>query len=107
MTAITRIDRATEKQLTAALAKRLGNMELATQVTKAAITQMGGVHRDAIREVSSTVKTADSLVRAARVAGQMTPSKEMEIDRLTAKYLDRVLKITHDAGLEMIDKMLR
>ena len=99
--------RANEEQLTRALARQLGSMELATRVTQAALTTVGGIHREAADKVAITLATADHIVKAASYTGSLTPEKEAEVRRHTQQYLNEMLGITHDAGGKIIDVLLR
>ena len=107
MSQITRWDAETERQLKLALVQATGSMELATRITEAAIVRMGGIHQDAVQEVTDTLKVTDNLVQAAQYAGMLTPQKQAEVAQHTEKYVNRILQITHDAGQELIDKLLK
>jgi hypothetical protein len=95
-----------EEQITRALARQLGNMELATHVTQVAITTIGSIHRDASDKVATTLATANQIVKAAAYTGRITPEKEAELRRHTQQYLMEMLGITHDAGGKIIDVLL-
>lgn len=96
----------TERQITVALARQLGSMELATQVVATGIRAMGGIHQDAAEEVATALATVDSMVKAAAYAGRMTSQKKQTLAWLTEAYLDDILYHTNDAAAQIIDVLL-
>jgi hypothetical protein len=98
---------ATEEQLTRALARQLGNMELATQIVQAGLHEIALAHREASSMVDQTLKTASHIVKAATMAGHITPAKETQLRSRTQVYLREMLSITHDASSEVIDILAR
>src|SRR3712207_5401670 len=92
-----------DEQLSFALTRQLGNMELATSVTQTRIYGITMVHQEASHQVAQTIATADQLVKAAASAGQITPAKASELRRRTQEYLHEMLGIAHDTSGKLID----
>lgn len=96
----------TERQVTYALARQLGSMELATRIVETGIVTISGIHQDAAAEVTKTLTIAESMVKSATHAGRMTPEKRTTLARHTKDYMDDVLRITDDAAGQIIDILL-
>jgi hypothetical protein len=107
MSSLTPYGRGTEQQLALALARQLGNMELATQIAQAGLHEIALVHRDATDVVRRTLTTAKHMVKAATYAGRITPAKESELRHQTQAYLQEMLGITHDTSAQIIDILAR
>jgi hypothetical protein len=101
------VDRKTERRIQYALARSLGNMELATTVTKAGMSEIGRTHCYAARKVAATLAVVDHEVQAAEAAGHMTPAKRAAVQQSTEQYLADMLGITYDAGAEIIGIFVR
>lgn len=98
MGAITRRNAAAEQQLLQALTSSLGNMELATRVTKVALRELDGIYTYSVQEAAVTLQTADDVIMAARHANLVTPEMETALTQHTEAYLTDMLQMTHAAG---------
>ena len=100
-------ERIADKALRQELAQRLGSVDLAAKVTELAMTEVGGIHKYAVKQVTNTLSTTDALERSASYAGRMTPAKKAEIAQLTQGYLSDMLGITDEAAGGLVDDLLR
>lgn len=107
MEQITQWTQVTEEQLTYALARQLGSMELATQVARAGMAEITTIRSQAADKVVTTLATADQIVKAASYTGRVTPDKEAEVQAHTQQYLKEMLGIAHDAGGTILDVLLK
>lgn len=95
----------TETQLRQELARQLGSIHLATQLTQISIREISTIHQVSATTVAQTLRKAQAMIENAARADCMTPEKEIAVEYMTKAYLDQMLVIT-DTGSRQITRLL-
>lgn len=93
-----------EQQLKQALARSLGNMELATRLASTAVVEITKTHNYAATAVVESLTTAQQMIDSA---GPLTQQQQGYVTYRTQSYLSEMLHLTDAAAGAIVTQLCR
>lgn len=96
-----------EEKLTVALARQVGQIQLAAQVARVGMAQIVTTHENASELSAETLALVDQILQEAAQANHLTPYKEAALQHLRMAYLFEMLAEAEKTGNRIIDILRR
>jgi formamidopyrimidine-DNA glycosylase len=94
-----------QSPLKQALFRQLGDIYVASELTRISVREISTVHQITAAFVAATLREAQQIMASATQAGNMTPQKEARLRAETEAYLTRMLEISN-AGSQQMTQLL-
>lgn len=96
-----------EEELTLALAKQIGQIQVAAQIAEVGMEQIVQAHQNAARLSAETMAVVEQIIQEAAQANRLTPYQEAALQHLRMAYLFEMLAEAEQTGNRLIDLVRR